>query len=292
MKKFCSFILFFALVLFSFTDAGLADEREVEKFDIPDSRITAPLPKDYRPVPAEPALGKEIRKYAIDAPGPTASNFGVVPLQDDKVFYTAMVERLEYRSHEGEEFLLWDFTAWLGNDYNKVYLESEGEHEIGHQTEASQIELLYSRNIASFWDLQGGVRYDIRPVPERFFAVLGLQGLAPQWFEVEADLFLSENADISAKLEVEYDILLSQRLILQPRAELKAAVQAVEEYGIGAGLNQFELDLRLRYEVTRKFAPYVGLSWARKVGETANLAEREGEKESKLFLLVGLKFWF
>lgn len=260
--------------------------------DIPDTSITSDFPADFNHKPAKPKPGNQIRKYAIDDPGVGATNFGVAPLDDNMLFAAVMADRLEYQNYEDEEIFLWDVTAWYGGNYNKIYFESEGEHLIEGKTESADVALLYSRNVATFWDVQAGLRYDIRPSPERFFAVLGIEGLAPQWFEIESNIYLSEEAEVSFDLEAEYDLLITQRLILQPRAELTAAVEKNEEYGIGAGLNQFEIGARLRYEFRRKFAPYIGVSWSRKVGETANLAEREGEEESKLYLLAGVKLWF
>ncbi len=280
------------LCLLALPLAAYAEHPRAERKDIPDSQITAPRPANYNSPPAPPEAGTQIRKYAIDEPGKGASNFGMMPMRDDAVFYKFMADRLEYRNFEGEEVFLWDVTAWVGDDYNKLYLESEGEHVLDDKTESADVQLLYTRSVSSFWNLQGGVRYDIRPAPERFFAVLGVEGLAPQWIEVEGNLYLSEDADVSADLELEYDLLLSQRLIFQPRMELAAAVQDVKQYGVGSGLNSLELGARLRYEITREFAPYIGLSWGRKVGETANLAQEEGEEISKLFWLAGVKLWF
>ncbi len=153
-------------------------------------------------------------------------------------------------------------------------------------------ELLYSRNITTFWDVQAGIRHDFRPEPTRTFAAFGVQGLAPLWFEVEATAYVSEDGDLSASLEAEYDLLLSQRLILQPRFETSIAVQEVEEYGIGQGINDIVLGLRLRYEISRKFAPYIGISWTQKIGETADLAETEGEDTNVTSLVIGVRGWF
>jgi copper resistance protein B len=140
--------------------------------------------------------------------------------------------------------------------------------------------------------MQIGIRHDFEPDPDRTFAAFGIQGLAPYLFEIEATAYLSEDGDLSVIFEVEYDILLSQRLILQPRFETSIAVQEVEEYGVGQGINDIELGLRLRYEIRREFAPYVGISWSRKIGETENLAQAEGEDTNVTSFVAGLKFWF
>jgi copper resistance protein B len=183
--------------------------------------------------------------------------------------------------------------AWIGADTNKLWFKSEGTWLIDtDKFEEAETELLYSRNIATFWDLQVGVRHDFKPDPDRTFAAIGFQGLAPYWFEVEATGYISEDGDLSSTLEAEYDLLLSQRLILQPRFETRVAVQEVKKYGVGQGINDIELGARLRYEIRREFAPYIGVSWNRKLGETADLARDEGEDTDVISLVAGVRLWF
>ncbi|RME61879.1 MAG: copper resistance protein B, partial [Alphaproteobacteria bacterium] len=141
-------------------------------------------------------------------------------------------------------------------------------------------------------DLQAGVRHDFEPDPSRTFGVIGIQGLAPYWFEIDAAAFISGDGDVSARIEAEYELLLTQRLILQPRVELNFAVQEVEELGIGSGLSIAEAGLRLRYEIDRQFAPYVGFSWNRKIGDTADFARADGEDVGALSFVAGLRMWF
>jgi copper resistance protein B len=181
----------------------------------------------------------------------------------------------------------------MGSDYNKLWLKSEGGWLTDEADfEEAQFELFFSRNIGSFWDAQIGLRHDFKPDPDRTFAALGIQGLAPYWFEVEATAYVSEDGDLSAALEAEYDLLLSQRLILQPRLETGIALQEVEKYGVGRGINDIEAGLRLRYEIRREFAPYIGVSWSRKLGDTADLARDEGESIDILSFVIGVKIWF
>lgn len=248
----------------------------------------------YRHSPASGAdTGHAITKYAGDDPAGTLKNFGRQPVHDNEFFATFQADRLEYQSREGKPVVLWDLEAWVGRDYNKLYLESEGIWSLDDEEIAeAEVELLYGRTITSFWDLQVGVRHDLRPDPDRTFAALGIQGMAPYWFEVDATAYVSEDGDISAALEVEYDLLLSQRLILQPRLETSIAVQEVEEYGVGQGFNDIELGLRLRYEIRRELAPYIGISWHRKLGETADLAEAEGDDIETTSFVVGVKVWY
>ena len=251
------------------------------------------MPEDYSSPPAPVPEGQSIRKYAIDDEGTGATNFGVAPVHDNMLFYTFRADRFEYRSFDDGEVLLWDVQGWIGRDYNKLYFESEGEYSLDEDSfESVQTELLYGRAISSFWDFRAGLRYDFEPSPERAFAVVGVQGLAPQWFEVDANLYLSEDGDLSFGMEAEYDILLTQRLVLQPRMELEIAAQDVEEYGTYAGFTGVELGLRLRYEYVPNFAPYVGVGYERKIGETGRMAREEGENPGSTSLLLGVSFWF
>jgi len=259
-------------------------------FNDPEHRT---FPADYNEPDTRPEKGEEIQKYAEDAQSGAQKNFGVQPIPDNEMFAVFRGDRLEFQTREGEDAVLWDVQTWLGSDYNKLWFKSEGSWLLDEEEfEEAETELFYSRNIATFWDLQIGVRHDFKPDPNRTFAALGIQGLARYWFEMEATAYVSEDGDISAALEVEYDLLLSQRLILQPRFETTIAVQEVEEYGTGQGVNDIELGVRLRYEIRREFAPYIGVSWSRKLGETADLAEADGESIETTSFVAGIKFWF
>ena len=257
------------------------------------SAAAAEMPADYQSPGAPPPEGEPIRKYAIDDPGPGATNFGMAPVHDNKLYAFASADRLEYRWFDGGEAFLWDVQAWVGRDYNKVYFESEGEWSTEEsKVEAAQIELLYARALTTFWDVRAGVRFDPEPNPSRTFAVIGIQGLAPQWFETELNAYLSEDGDFSMGAEVEYDFLITQRLILQPRLELELAAQDVPEYGTEAGFTHIETGLRLRYEISRKFAPYIGVSYESALGATANRIEANGGDPDTTAFVAGIKGWF
>ncbi|MGB8426912.1 MAG: copper resistance protein B [Desulfobacterales bacterium] len=250
-------------------------------------------PADYHDVQTDPQAGQGIRKYAEDGQQGAQENFGVQFVHDNEIFAVFRGDRLEYQTNEGDPNLLWDVQAWVGGDYNKLWFKSEGTYLFDEETvDEANVELFYSRNISSFWDLQIGGRYDFKPDPSRSFAAVGVEGLAPLWFEVQATAYISEDGDISANIEVEYDLLLSQRLILQPRFATNLAVQEVEELNIGSGINDIELGLRLRYEIRRQFAPYIGVSWSRKLGNTADMAEADGENISVTSFVAGIRFWF
>ena len=241
----------------------------------------------------DPGKGERTQKYADTESTEAGGNFGLQPIHDNVIFAVFRGDRLEYRAQEGEDSLFWDVEAWLGSDYNKIYLESEGTWLMDEEEfEEVEVELYYARTITTFWDLKAGIRHDLRPEPTRTFAALGIQGLAPYWFEMEATAYISDEGDVSANIEVEYDLMLSQRLVLQPRFETNFALQEVEELHIGQGINDIELGVRLRYEMWREFAPYVGISWSRKLGETADLAEDDGEEIDVFTYVVGIRVWY
>ncbi|MEK7266779.1 MAG: copper resistance protein B [Pseudomonadota bacterium] len=202
-------------------------------------------------------------------------------------------ERFEYQSNEGDPLFLFDAQGYYGGDFNKLWLKTEGEYDFSaDRFEEAEVQALYSRAIGSFWDLQAGVRHDFAPFADRTYGVIGVQGLSSYLFEIDAAAFVSGHGDVTARIEAEYEILLTQRLILQPRAELNFALQDVPAQEIGAGLSAAEAGLRLRYEFRREFAPYVGVSWARSVGDTADFTRAAGEDPSKLSFVAGVRFWF
>lgn len=201
-------------------------------------------------------------------------------------------DRLEYRSGSGEEALLWDTQAWYGGDLNRLWLKSEGEYNLDHsEFEEAEIQALYSRAVTSFFDLQAGIRQDLEP-GNTTYAVVGIQGLAPYWLELDAAAFLSEDGDLTGRVEVEYELLITQRLVLQPRAELEWALEDDPSRETGAGLTEGSVGARLRYELKREVAPYVGVSWSGRLGETADLARLRGEDPDSLSLVAGIRLWF
>ena len=204
---------------------------------------------------------------------------------------TLMVERLEARIAEGHDAFLWDVQGWYGGDIDKFVVKSEGEGELGGTVEDAEIQALWGHAIGPWFDLQAGVRLDLEP-ETRSHLVVGVQGLAPYMFHVDGALFLSDRGDLTARIEGEYDQKITQRLILQPRVELELAAQDIPEREVGAGLTKFETGLRLRYEIAREFAPYVGVGYEAKLGETADIARAAGEDPDGLALLLGLRAWF
>lgn len=218
-------------------------------------------------------------------------------VSDNQTFWILLIDQAEYRRHGGANGLRWDVQGWVGKDYDKLWIKTEGLQDVASGgIGEGEVQALYSRLISPFWEFQAGVRYDARWSrafgPSRAFAVLGFQGIAPYFFDLEPALFISQDGDLSARLTSTYDLLLTQRLILQGRFEVDAALQKVERFGVGSGLNDVELGARLRYELSREFAPYLGISWVRKVFDTSVLARRAGESDSVFSLVAGLRLWF
>ena len=204
-----------------------------------------------------------------------------------------MAERLEFQSNGGDALTLWEAQGWVGGDIQKLWFKTEGDYATDEgDLEEAELQALYSRAISPFWDIQAGIRHDIKPSPSRTYAVVGAQGLAPYWFEVDGALFLSNKGDLSARLEVEYEIRLTQRAMLQPRIELNAAFSDDSEVGVGSGLATAVAGLRLRYEVAREFAPYVGVSWRHAFGDTADYQIAEGSDVHRFSWIAGVRFWF
>lgn len=192
----------------------------------------------------------------------------------------------------GSRAYQWEGEAWFGGDEHRFVLKSEGEGERGHGVEDAEVQALYSRPIGLYTDVQAGLRHDFEPGPSRTYATVGFETLIPYWIEAEGALFLSEKGKLSARLEGSTDFRLTQRLVMQPRGELNFAAEDDARRGIGSGLSDAELGLRLRYEIKREFAPYVGVVWSRKVGDTARFARADGEDVEDVRAVVGLRAWF
>lgn len=207
-------------------------------------------------------------------------------------FSQVMFNLAEYQLRGGRDGYRWDGEGWFGGDTRRLVVKTEGEGRVHGGVEDAEVQALYSRAIDPYFNLQGGVRQDLGSGAKRTYATIGVEGLAPYWFEVEGALFLSNKGDLLGRLEAYYDQRLTQRLMLQPRAELNFAAQDVAASRIGSGLSNAELGLRLRYEVSRQFAPYVGLSWDRKAGDTARFARADRESASTRSVALGVRTWF
>lgn len=204
-----------------------------------------------------------------------------------------IAERLEYQTYSGDGELVWEGQGWYGSDQHKFWVKTEGELSTDEgDLEEAEVQALYSRAVSPFWDLQAGLRHDITPNPSRSYLAVSLQGLAPYWFEMDAAMFLSNKGDVSVRLEAEYELRLLQRLILQPRLELNGALSDDAAIGSGSGLGTLAAELRLRYQVTRTFAPYLGVSWQRSFGATRDFSRANDERSSATAFVAGIRFWY
>lgn len=216
------------------------------------------------------------------------------PVMDDMIHRFFLADQLEHHFHRNQtDALRWNAEAWIGGDYNRLWINTEGIRTGSGDFEDADIQVLYGRLVAPYWDFQGGARYfkARSGAPSRGSAVIGVQGLAPYRFEVQAATFISHKGEVSGRAEVEYDLLLTQRLIAQPRVEVNLAVQSVRELGIGSGFNNGGFGVRLRYEIRREFAPYVGLVWTGKFGQTADFARLDNDPVRSLAFVLGVRVW-
>lgn len=219
------------------------------------------------------------------------------PVADEEQYRFLLFDLLEIQRTGGEAYTgRWDVLGWIGGDYQRIWFKTEGRQNLSSAGGEADAQILYGKLISPFFDFQAGLRYDQRYVGDRtrsrFLGAVGVQGLAPYRFEVEPILFVSEDGRISARFTGAYNVLLSQRLVLQPRLEANAALQSREEFGIGSGLNDVELGLRLRYEIRREFAPYIGATYAESFGGSADFARREGESVRRFSVVAGVRMWF
>lgn len=261
--------------------------------DVPTSADDAGRPSG----PTVPARAMEGPVHAADAvfgAEAMAASRRTLMVENGDVRTTAVIiDRAEASFGDGEDAYLWDVQGWSGGDINRFWWKSEGEGAFGDGIEEAELQALYSRAVAPFWDVQAGVRHDIRPDgDDTTHLVLGVQGLAAHWWEIDAAAFLSTEGDLTARIEAEYDQRITQRWILQPRIEVEASASDIPALEVGAGLSSIEAGLRLRYEIRPEFAPYVGLEWSRAFGDTADYLEAAGGEAETTRFVIGLKAWF
>ncbi|WP_085637804.1 MULTISPECIES: copper resistance protein B [unclassified Pseudomonas] len=231
-----------------------------------------------------PALTDADRAAVFNSPGGHK-------VHDSAVHSYFLADKLEWQDADDASVLAWDVSGWIGGDTDRLWLRSEGERSNG-RTEDAELQALWGHAISPWWDVVSGVRQDFKPGAPQTWAAFGLQGMALYNFEAEATAFLGEGGQSAIRLEGDYDILLTNRLILQPTAELNIYGQNDPQRGIGAGLANTEAGLRLRYEIRREFAPYIGVTWNRTYGNTADFAREEGEDRSETRLVLGVRLWF
>lgn len=212
-------------------------------------------------------------------------------VHDGGVHYMLLFDQLEPQFSGDGTGALWDTNLWVGGDLNRIWARTEAAYEDG-EFEHAEGHLLLGRNFSRWWTVVGGVRQDFAPGVGRTWLALGLQGLAPQWFDVEVTGYFGESARTALRAEVEYDLLLNDRVAVQPIFELNAFGKSDPERQVGAGLSSIEFGARFRYEIRRELAPYAGLLWHRKVFGTGDLAREQGKDVGGWRLVTGLRLWF
>jgi copper resistance protein B len=202
-----------------------------------------------------------------------------------------LFDQLEGRFGSGSGAFAWSNSGWVGGDINRLWFRTEGDGADGGGIGDAEAHLLYGRAVARWWDVVAGVRQDFQPGAQTWLA-LGVQGLAPGFFEIQATAYVSDAGQTAARVELEYDVLLTNRLVLQPVLEVNLYGKTNESLGVGRGLSTGEAGFRLRYEFRREFAPYVGVTWVRAFGKTADLADDEASTNGAPRLVTGVRLWF
>ena len=246
------------------------------------------LPAGDAPAPSPPTDHYADRFFPTSEMEPARTAM----MREPGTFYQVMFNLAEYQARSGRDGYRWDGEAFVGGDINRLWLKSEGEGSFREGVESAEIQALYSRAIDPYFNLQAGVRHDFQPGPSRTYATIGFEGLAPYRVEVEGALFLSDKGDLLGRFEGYYDQRITQRLILQPRIELNLSAQDMPANRLGSGLTDAELGLRLRYEISRQFAPYIGVSYEAKTGRTADFARADGRDPTTTSFVAGIRFWF
>lgn len=242
--------------------------------------------------PAPPAPGDHYADRLFPTAEMSRSRRDMMREQGGRPFGTVLFNLAEYQVRNGRDGYRWDGEGWFGGDINRLTVKTEGEGTFREGVDGAEVQALYSRAVGPYFNLQAGVRHDFKPTPTRTYATIGFEGLAPYMFEVEGAAFISPQGDVLARLEGYYDQRITQRFILQPRVEFNLAAQNMPRQRIGAGLTDAELGLRLRYEITRRFAPYVGVSYEAKTGRTADYARADGKRPTSTSLVAGVRFGF
>jgi copper resistance protein B len=250
---------------------------------------TEPAPQDHsaHQPPAKTGAVRPVTDADRAAAFPDVEGHTV---HDRGVHYRVVFDQLEWQTGVGENGLSWDTKGWIGGDVNRFWFRTEGETD-GDRPADSQLHALYGRAISPWWELVGGVRQDVEPGPARTWAAVGIQGLAPYWFEVEATAYVGSSGRTHFRFETEYELLLTNRLILQPLLEFEVYGKADPERGIGAGPSSLDAGLRLRYEVRREIAPYIGIHWHEKYLGTADFARAAGHRTGGARFGFGVRLW-
>jgi copper resistance protein B len=245
------------------------------------------------PPPAAALSGPENAADGVFGSGPMASARETLRREHgDMPAYKLLFDRVEARFQDGTDGYLVDGQAWYGGDIDKLWLKTEVEGDFDDGFEEAEVQALWSHAIDPWFDFQTGLRYDARSGPDRAHVVVGVQGLAPYWWEVDAALFVSTEGEFTARAEAEHDVRITQNLILQPRAEIDFSFQDVPELALGSGFTNAALGARLRYQLVPTFSPYLGVEYDRAFGETARLRRLAGGDVGGWSLVAGVRAWF
>lgn len=249
------------------------------------------LPPGDKPAPAPARDHLADRFWGADAMAAARANH-LRREHGGMTFHQLLFDLAEVQLRDGRDGYRWEGQAWVGGDRHRLWLKSEGEGDVGRAVGQAEVQALYSRALDPYWNLQAGIRHDIRPDPSQTYATLGIEGLAPYWFEVGAALFLSTKGDLLGRIEGYYDQRITNYVVLQPRVEANLSAQDVPATGTGAGLRDMEAGLRLRYEGRREFAPYIGVAWERQYGDTARFSRARGGDTGGVSFVAGVRAWF
>ena len=260
--------------------------------DVPTSADNPGRPPEM-PLPPGATSGPAHAADTLFDPAEMAAAREQLRVENGDVRTTAVIiDQLEASFGDGEEGYALDAQGWTGGDINRFWWKSEVEGDFDGEVEEAEIQALYSRAFRPFFDFQTGLRQTYRPEGDRTDLVVGVQGLAPYWFEVDAAAFLSNKGELTARAEAEYDQRITNRWIVQPRAEVVLSAEDIPELRIGSGLTSLQIGARLRYEFRKEFAPYVGLEWTKSFGNTADFLEADGRSSEDTRLVVGIRTWF
>ena len=213
-------------------------------------------------------------------------------MEDDPTLVKLMIDQLEQRSGDEEDPVVLESDVWIGKDLHKLWLKADVESVDG-ETEQAEVQARYSRAVAPYWDFQIGVRSDLKPSDEkRDWLALGFRGLAPYFFDIDAALYIGEQGRTQLTFDTEYEVMFTQRLVLSPELQLTINGKEDKALGLGTGLSSLEAGLRLRYEIVREFAPYIGVNWEGAFGKTADYIEDAGGETSDTQFVVGIRAWY
>jgi len=249
--------------------------------------VETPPPAAARAAPAHAA------DLLFDPAAMAAARKQLLAENGDVRITAVLIDSIEASFGDGEKGYGWNAQGYTGGDINRFWWKTEGEGAFDGKLHDAEVQALYSRAVAPFWDVQAGVRQDFRPDgDDTTHLTVGIQGVAPYWFEMSAAAFLSTEGDLTARAEAEYDQRITQKWILQPAIEIALSAGDIPELEMGSGLTSVTAGLRLRYEIGKEFAPYVGVEWSRSFGDTADYARARGDDVDATRFVVGIKAWF